>query len=122
VAAVPLVARRTRQDPRNGELLAALALDAPAYKMPLRSNEAAHPVPSYLPDIAAHSLSLWFAVASLAGVALDKRSAAVSEHLGANFCRESEEEEYRSRSRASPSSFASSTPRHRRRTVVSARR
>jgi hypothetical protein len=38
-AAVPMVARRTRQGPRNGELLAALALDAPAYKRPLRSNE-----------------------------------------------------------------------------------
>jgi hypothetical protein len=49
-AAVPMVARRTRQGPRNGELLAALALDAPAYKRPRRSNEPTHPVPSYLPD------------------------------------------------------------------------
>jgi hypothetical protein len=38
------------QDPRAGELLAALALDALAYKRPRRSNEPTHPVPSYLPD------------------------------------------------------------------------
>jgi hypothetical protein len=49
-AAVPMVARRTRQGPRADELLAALALDAPAYKRPRRSNEEKHPVPSYLPD------------------------------------------------------------------------
>jgi hypothetical protein len=49
-AAVPMVARRARQGPRNGELLAALTLDAPAYKRPRRSNEWTHPVPSYLPD------------------------------------------------------------------------
>jgi hypothetical protein len=47
---VPMVAQRTRQGPRNGELLAAIALDAPAYKRPRRSNETTHPVPSYLTD------------------------------------------------------------------------
>jgi hypothetical protein len=41
---------KRRQDPRAGELLVALFLDAPAYKKPLRSNEATHLTPSYLPD------------------------------------------------------------------------
>jgi hypothetical protein len=122
VNAVTGASLQRRQGPRSVELLAELVPVAPAYINPLRSNEAAHPVPSYLPDIAAHSLSLWFAVASFAGAVLDRRSAAAFEHRGANFCRESEEEEHRSRSRASPSSFASSTPRPRRRTVFAARR
>jgi hypothetical protein len=47
---VPMDARRTRQGPRAGELLAALTLVAPAYKRPLRSNEETRPAPSYLPD------------------------------------------------------------------------
>jgi hypothetical protein len=49
---------KRRQGPRNGELLAALVPVAPAYIKPLRSNESTHLIPSYLPDIAAHSLSL----------------------------------------------------------------
>jgi hypothetical protein len=49
-AAVPMVARCTRQGPRADELLAALNLLAPAYKRPRRSNEPTFPVPSYLPD------------------------------------------------------------------------
>jgi hypothetical protein len=122
MAAVAGEAVERRQDPRAVKFLVAWFLVASAYKKLPRSNEEAHPVPSYLPDIAAHFLSLWFAVASFAGAVLDRRSAAAFEHRGANFGGESEEEEYRSRSRASPSSFASSTPRHRRRTVVAARR
>jgi hypothetical protein len=47
---VPMVARRTRQGPRAGELLDDLPLAAPAYKRPRRSNEPTHPIPSYLPD------------------------------------------------------------------------
>jgi hypothetical protein len=122
VAAVPLVARRTRQDPRNGELLATPVLDAPAYKRPRRSNAETHLTPSYLPDIAAHSLSLCFAVASPAGAVLDAERVDASDHLGARRRRESEEEEHRSRSRTPPSRSASSTPRHRRRTIAAARR
>jgi hypothetical protein len=38
---------------------------------------------------------LWFAVASLAGVVLDTRSAAAFDYLEASCCRESEEEEHR---------------------------
>jgi hypothetical protein len=105
-----------------GRSLDALALVAPAYKKPPRSNEARHLIPSYLPDIAAHSLSLWFAVASPAGAVLDAERVDASDHLGARRCRESEEELRRSRSRTSPTSSASSTRRPRRRTVVPARR
>jgi hypothetical protein len=122
VSAVTGASLQRRQDPRAVKLLVAWFPVASAYIKPLRSNESTHPIPSYLPDIAAHSLSLCFAVASLAGAALDERSAAASEHLGACRRRESEEEEHRSRSRTPPSSPASPTPRHRRRTLVSARR
>jgi hypothetical protein len=119
-AAVTGASSKRSQDPRAGELLAALILDAPAYKMPLRSNEAAHPVPSYLPDIAAHSLSLWFAVASPAGVVLDAERVVTFDHLGARRRRESEDEPRRGRSRTSPSSSASSTSLPRRRAFVTA--
>jgi hypothetical protein len=122
VAAVTGASLQRRQGPRNGELLAALVPVASAYINPLRSNESTHLFASYLPDIAAHSLSLCFAVASLAGAALDERSAAASEHLGACRRRKSEEEEHRSRSRTPPSSPASSTPLPRRRTIAAARR
>jgi hypothetical protein len=122
VNAVTGASLQRRQDPREDELLAELVPIVPAYIKPLRSNESTHLTPLYLPDIAAHSLSLCFAVASLAGAALDERSAAASDHLEASCCRESEEEEHRRRSRTSPTSSASSTPRHRRRTLVTARR
>jgi hypothetical protein len=46
----PLSLDARAQGPRAGELLAALALDAPAYKRPRRSNEPTRPIPSYLPD------------------------------------------------------------------------
>jgi hypothetical protein len=116
MAAVAGEAVERRQDPRAVKLLVAWFLDALAYKKLPRSNGDTHPATSYLPDITVSSLSLWFAVASLAGAVLDRRSAAAFEHRGANFCRESEAEEHRSRSRPSPSSFVSSTPRPRRRT------
>jgi hypothetical protein len=122
MAAVAGEAVERRQDPRAVKLLAALVPVASAYIKPRRSNAETHLTPLYLPDITTLSLSLWFAVADLAGAALDKRSAAASDHLGARRRRESEEEEHRSRARTPPSSPASSTPRHRRRTVVSARR
>jgi hypothetical protein len=116
MAAVAGEAVARRQDPRAVKLLVAWFLVASAYINPLRSNGDTHPATSYLPDITASSLSLCFAVANLAGAVLDRRSAATFEPREANFCRESEAEEYRSRSRASPSSPASPTPRRRRRT------
>jgi hypothetical protein len=49
-AAVTGASSKRSQDPRAGELLVALFLDAPAYKKPLRSNGDTHLTPSYLPD------------------------------------------------------------------------
>jgi hypothetical protein len=80
---------KRRQGPRAVKLLAALTLATPAYKRPRRSNGDTHLTPSYLPDIAAHPLSLCFAIASHAGKVLDKRSAAAFDHLGARRCWES---------------------------------
>jgi hypothetical protein len=93
------------QGPRAGELLAALTLDALAYKRPLRSNDETHPIPSYLPDIAASSLSPWFDDTCNAGEVLDERSAAAFNHLGASRRWESVEETYRSRSRTPPTNI-----------------
>jgi hypothetical protein len=64
------------QGPRTGELLDVLALDAPAYKRPLRSNEETHTTPGYRPDTISPSLSLWFVDACNAGEVLDAESAA----------------------------------------------
>jgi hypothetical protein len=119
-AAVTGASSKRIQDPRAGELLVALFLDAPAYKKPLRSNEEKHLTPSYVPDIAAPSLSLWFVDTCNAGEVLDERSAAAFDHLGASRRWESVEETYRSRSRTSPTSSASSTPLPRRRTFFTA--
>jgi hypothetical protein len=97
-----------------------LFLDAPAYKRPLRSNEEKHLTPSYLPDNPVSPRSLWFIDTSNAGEVLDKRSAAAFDHLGASRRWESVEETYRSRSRTSPTSSASSTPLPRHRTFFTA--
>jgi hypothetical protein len=53
VTAVTGASFKHRQGPRADELLAALALVAPAYKMPRRSNAETHLTPSYLPDMLA---------------------------------------------------------------------
>jgi hypothetical protein len=97
------------QGPRTGELLDALALDAPAYKRPLRSNEETHTTPSYRPDTISPSLSLWFIDACNAGEVLDAESAAAFDHPGASRRWESEEEPRRRRFHPSPSSSSSST-------------
>jgi hypothetical protein len=46
----PVLLEAHRQAPRTGELLDTIALVAPAYKSPRRSNEPTRPAPSYLPD------------------------------------------------------------------------
>jgi hypothetical protein len=53
----PVLLDAQRQGPRAGELLDALALVAPTYKYPRRSNEETRPVPSYLPDTLTSSRS-----------------------------------------------------------------
>jgi hypothetical protein len=98
-----------RQGPQTGELLDALAPDAPAYKSPRRSNEQTHPDPSYLPDIFSPSLSLSFEVACNAGELLGAGSAAALGRRWTNGRRELEEECCRILFRPPPSSLASST-------------
>jgi hypothetical protein len=92
-----------------GRSLDALALVAPTYKYPRRSNEGTRLTPSYLPDTLAPSLSLWFVDARHTGEVLDANRAAAFDHPRASRRWESEEEHRRSRSRTSPSSPASST-------------
>jgi hypothetical protein len=83
-ATVPGETFKHCQGPRAGELLDRPALDAPAYKRPLRSNEEMHPTPSYLPDTTSPSLSLWFVDTCNAGEVLDARSTTAFDHLGAS--------------------------------------
>jgi hypothetical protein len=97
------------QGPRTGELMDALALVAPAYKSPRRSNEPTRPVPSYLPDTLTSPRSLSFDIAIPAGEVLDAEGAAAFDLLGASRRRELVEEPRRSLFHPSPSSYASPT-------------
>jgi hypothetical protein len=97
------------QGPCTGELLDALALVAPAYKSPRRSNDWTHTVPSYLPDTLTSPHSLSFDVAVPAGEVLDAEGAAAFDLPGASRRWEVVEEPRRSRFRPSSSSSSSST-------------
>jgi hypothetical protein len=116
----PLSLDARAQGPRAGELLSALALVAPAYINPRRSNEETHTTPSYSPNIISPSLSLWFVDACNAGEVLDTEGAAAFDLPGASRRWELEEELRRSLFCTPPSSSASSPSRRRRRIVVPA--